>query len=144
MMNSDSMAKSNDRGTYMDSLIKLCEEFVTAYPADSMADFVMLQTANFQITQQRYRLALLQIGKLEKIYPNSKYLPAALYLKGDIYNSFLNNTDEAIKTWDNLIQRFPGDTWTEQARQMKALAGMTPEEMLKAIMSKKDTTEKIK
>lgn len=142
MMNSDSMAKSNDRGAYMDSLIKLCEEFVSAYPSDSSADFVLLQTANYQITQQRYRLALLQIGKLEKIYPKSKYLPAALYLKGDIYNSFLNNTAEALKIWDDLIQRYPGDSWADQAKQMKDLAGMTPEEMLKTIMSKKDSSEK--
>lgn len=142
MMHSDSMAVSNDRGAYMDSLITLCEAFVKSYPNDTAADFILLQTTNFQITQQRYRLALLQIDKLEKIYPNSKYLPAAGYLKGDIYNTFLNNPSEAIKIWDEVIRKFPGDLWANQAKQMKDLAGMSPEDMLKSIMQKRDSSEK--
>lgn len=115
MIKNDSMLQSSKRGLYMDSLINECESFIAMYPKDSMVDFLLLQTANYQVTQQRYRLSLVQLDKLIRVHSTSKFIPYAMFLKGEILNTNLKDKEKAKTVWTELIKKFPKDTWSEQA-----------------------------
>lgn len=112
---SDSMSLSENRGLYMDSLIRACEKFIVNYPKDSMADDLLFSTSTYQATQQRFRLALVQIDKLLNNYPQSKHIAAAMFIKGEILSSNLGEKVEAKRIWEDLIAKYPKDVWAEQA-----------------------------
>jgi outer membrane protein assembly factor BamD (BamD/ComL family) len=138
MIKNDSMLQSNSRGLYMDSVIRECEAFIGKYPKDSMVEFLLLQTSNYQVTQQRYRLSLVQLDKLIRVYPSSKYIPTALFLKGEILNANLKDKEKAKQVWAELINRFPKNVWSEQASiLLQNIDVESDEELFKRIVKDK-------
>jgi TolA-binding protein len=119
-------------------VIRECEAFIGKYPKDSMVEFLLLQTSNYQVTQQRYRLSLVQLDKLIRVYPSSKYIPTALFLKGEILNANLKDKEKAKQVWAELINRFPKNVWSEQASiLLQNIDVESDEELFKRIVKDK-------
>lgn len=92
-------------------------------PASSKADPSVVATAELMVEMGRrfednkiLRDAIEQYHFLRKEYPGSKYRFDALFTIGEIYKDDLNDLDEARKTFQDFLQRYPRNRLADDAR----------------------------
>lgn len=109
--------------------------------SNSSGDYSLLQTAMIQGIQKEYFKKISTINTLISKYPQSAYIPNAIYEKGRAY-VLTNNNAEAIKAFSQLKQMFPE---TELARKSATEIGLIyfrNEQYDKAINAYKEVVDK--
>ena len=87
--------------------------------------------------KRRFNDALFYYDKIIKYYPNGKDDYKALFMKGFIYSEDLKNKDEALKIFQDFLDKFPKGELTDSAEfMMKELKGES--NVLKKIEEKKE------
>jgi len=82
--------------------------------------------------------ALVLYDRLLQNYPNSAYVPEALFKTGFIYHNTLNDLVKAKETFEAFIQRFPDHELSVPAQSEVENLGLSPDSILRKIM-KQDT-----
>jgi len=92
-------------------------------PASSKADPSVVATAELMVEMGRrfednkiLRGAIEQYHFLRKEYPGSKYRFDALFTIGEIYKDDLNDPEQARKTFEDFLQRYPRNRLADDAR----------------------------
>ena len=92
-------------------------------PASSKADPSVVATAELLVEMGRrfddnkiLRSAVEEYRFLRKEYPGSKYRFDALFTIGEIYKDDLNDSDEARKTFEDFLHRYPRNRLADDAR----------------------------
>jgi N-acetylmuramoyl-L-alanine amidase len=92
-------------------------------PTSSKADPSVVATAELMVEMGRrfnddkvLRGAVEEYRFLRKEYPGSKYRFDALFTVGEIYKDDLNDTDEARKTFQDFLHRYPRNRLASDAR----------------------------
>jgi N-acetylmuramoyl-L-alanine amidase len=92
-------------------------------PASSKADPSVVATAELLVEMGRrfddnkiLRSAVEEYRFLRKEYPGSKYRFDALFTVGEIYKDDLNDPDEAQKTFEDFLHRYPRNRLADDAR----------------------------
>jgi TolA-binding protein len=80
----------------------------------SVADYAVFQSGFVLGLQKDYKGKIIQMDKLISRYPNSRYLPDALYEKGHAY-VMLDNAGEAIATYQELQSKYPQSSYAGKA-----------------------------
>ncbi len=80
----------------------------------SMADYAMFQSGFVLGLQKNYQGKVEQMNKLIKSYPDSRYIPEALYEKGRAY-VMLDNSKAAIETYNTLWENYPDSRFARKA-----------------------------
>ncbi len=80
----------------------------------SQGDYSVFQSGFVLGLQKDYKGKIIQMDKLISKYPDSRYLPDALYEKGRAY-VLLNNSVEAIATYKELINSYPQSSYARKA-----------------------------
>ena len=94
---------------YFERLLKLA-------PQSSYADNANYLYAIGLWKQKKYRAALASFNRLVSRYPESVFVPEALYHIG-LCHEALGRLEEAELVWKQVEQRFPGEKWGDFAKE---------------------------
>lgn len=103
----------------------------------SRADYALFQEGYVLGLQKDYQGKINKIEKLEKDFPNSSYIPDAIYEKGRSY-VLLNKNHQAIESYKNLIARFPNNNLARKAALQIGLLYYNDDNSQEAIKAYKD------
>jgi tetratricopeptide (TPR) repeat protein len=70
-------------------------------------------------------------------YRNFERNPEVAFLVAFTYDSDMNNPELARESYEEVIKRYPDDSWAIQARQRLETVDMTDEELIEFLMEKK-------
>jgi Uncharacterized protein conserved in bacteria len=79
-----------------------------------MSDYTIYQQGFVMGLQKDYRGKIAQMDRLIKLFPDSRYVPDALYEKGRSY-VMMDNSAEAIKTYEGLLTKYPENAYARKA-----------------------------
>ena len=121
---------------YLDSLNLLYENFVVAYPKDSLAVKYLLSSAKSTYSRgtQEPKYIDIAIPKFARIisnYPESKEVETATYLLGNIYENNINDTNAARTYYNLYLSSYPNGEYAPSIKMiLDGNLGKTPEEWL--------------
>jgi len=123
-------------------LAELYNNFISEFPKDSV---VPEMTIKLSILQASYlgetQLAVQNLESLVDKFPDSEQAPQALFLAGDYYQYKLKEFDKARNCYEKMVEKYPKDPLTAQARILLQNLGKSPEELLDIILDKKAEEE---
>jgi tetratricopeptide (TPR) repeat protein len=105
-------------------------EFVEKYPQDSMAPEYLFRAARMAKPLHKSPEAIGLCDRIIKEYPQWKVLPAIWMMKGITFQDELQNKDSARKAYEQLIARYPGTRYAEDAKAMIDNLQYTDEELI--------------
>lgn len=100
------------------AMVKLYEEYAEKYPGDEVSAVYLYKAADVSAQTQNTRHAIDLYARINEKYPNHKYAPQALFLKGFLYENQLKNIDQARNAYTKLLTEYPR---FEQAQTVKWL-----------------------
>jgi outer membrane protein assembly factor BamD (BamD/ComL family) len=127
-----------------DSLLKMYDDFVTRFPADSLSPVYLFKAINLTITEGDGNKALSLLDKFMKKYPDHPKVPVCAFFKGYVYENILKNMDLAKENYLIYIEKYPDDVFVKDARMAIKNLGKTPDQMIKEFeaMQKLDSVRK--
>jgi len=103
----------------------------------SRADYVIFQEGYVAGLQKNYQGKIDKMNRLIRDFPNSSYVPDAMYEKGRSYVLMNKNTD-AIDAYKTLIRQFPNNALARKAGLQVGLLYYNTDKPLDAITAYKD------
>ncbi len=97
------------------NFLKEARSFLNLYPFSSQASKVCLWIAENYAQSQRSQSAFVTYKRLMIFYPNSVEMPLSLYKTARIQEKDFDEYQNAIDTYQQFIEQFPGDTLTAYA-----------------------------
>lgn len=95
------------------------EEFVVNYPDHKLAGNAQYWIGECYYSQKKFREAAEEFAKVEKLYPNSPKVPAALLKKGlSLWE--LKKTQEAQATLEKIVSKYPQSEEAAKAKDKLA------------------------
>jgi outer membrane protein assembly factor BamD (BamD/ComL family) len=127
-----------------DSLLKMYDDFITRFPADSLSPVFLFKAANLAITEGDGNKALSLLDQFIRKYPDHPKVPVCSFFKGYVYENILKNLDLAKENYLLYIEKYPNDDFVKDARIAIKNLGKTPEQMIKEFeaMQKLDSVRK--
>jgi len=118
-------------------LVELYSNFVEEYPKDSVAPEMMIKQAILQASYLgETKLAVSLLESISEKYPKSVQAVQSLFLAGDYYQYKIKDLTAARKCYQKMIDKYPKDPLTSQARILMQNLGKSPEELLDMILDK--------
>lgn len=96
-------------------LHKLYIEYANKYNEDTLSPHFIYKAAEAAVNIQEYDKAIDDLDLLINQYPQHKLVPYAIFFKGFIYETFLNNKEEAEKHYKTIIAKYKEHPLTKQA-----------------------------
>jgi outer membrane protein assembly factor BamD (BamD/ComL family) len=127
-----------------DSLLKMYDDFITRFPADSLSPKFLFKAANLAITEGDGNKALSLLDRFIQKYPDHPKVPVCAFFKGYVYENILKNMDLAKENYLLYIEKYPEDAFVKDAHMAIKNLGKTPEQMVKEFeaMQKLDSVRK--
>lgn len=127
-----------------DSLLKMYDDFVTRFPADSLSPVYLFKAVNLTITEGDGNKALSLLDEFMKKYPDHPKVPVCAFFKGYVYENILKNMDLAKENYLIYIEKYPDDVFVKDARMAIKNLGKTTDQMIKEFeaMQKLDSVRK--
>lgn len=134
----DSAEKSTKGKSYQDA-IKSYESLISEYPDSKLAPDALVKLATLyqnradsSLTfEQSFTKAASLFREVYDKYPNSDKAPTALFMSGFVLANNLNRFDEATKTYQLFLEKYPNNQLAKSAKEELNNMGMAPEEILK-------------
>lgn len=104
----------------LQSAIEEYQEYLRFYGSADLAAGVQFRIAFIHFAQGKYKIALDEIENTSEKYPDSTWIPIALYYKG-LSLTKLNLQSAATDAFNTLIQHFPNHSISREARAQIAL-----------------------
>jgi tetratricopeptide (TPR) repeat protein len=102
----------------LDSLCLLTlDSLVKAYPEHSLQDEVLYKKATLASRRGRYQEAVTLLTQLTERFSDDVLGDNATFLLGDVYETRLNDTEKAKAAYETLLLKYPGSTFTVEARK---------------------------
>ncbi len=108
--------KSIKKEDYNKIYISEMNRFVGLYPNGDHTSEVVLWLAKAAYKQEKYHTSYLEYEKILTFYPQSEYLPIALYKRGRIQSKHFEEYANAIATFREFLLRFSSDSLAESAQ----------------------------
>jgi len=109
-------------GFYSDA-VQQFDEVERQHPYSMWATKAQLMSAYSYYLQNRYDEAVLALDRFVRLHPTSKDVPYAFYLKGLSYYEQISDverdqemTQQALKTLNELVKRFPNSKYARDAK----------------------------
>lgn len=94
------------------------------YPKHPLQDNILMERAKIAYKKQDYSEAALQLQKITTQYADDVLADDALYNLAYINENFFSNKEEAKRLYEQLILKYPGSTFINEARKkFRALRG---------------------
>jgi TolA-binding protein len=102
----------------LDSLCLLTlDSIAKAYPEHSLQDEVLYKKATLASRRGRYQEAVSLLTQIVDRYPDDVLGDNATFLLGEVYETRLNDTEKAKAAYESLMLKYPGSTFTVEARK---------------------------
>ncbi|MEM8896529.1 MAG: tetratricopeptide repeat protein, partial [Bacteroidota bacterium] len=101
---------------YQESL-ELLDSLAFEYPNHSLSDEIMWEKVNIFLKQNNIELALQFIDRILESFIYDIYGDDALYTKARIHDYTLNDPENAMKYYLELLTTFPGSLFSVEARK---------------------------
>lgn len=132
------LADVNMKNQKIEEAVKTLEQLVTEFPESNYAPQAAYDLANIYKNgalpklpkDQSLKKALEYFSLVAEKYPDFKEAPIALFMKGFIENNDFRKFDEAKKTYNLFISKYPNHQLAEAAKNELSTIGLTPEQIL--------------
>jgi len=132
-------AENDVKGNNISKAIESYQTLVNEYPDSKLAPEALYEMAalyqNNMIKNLNKKESLQKSVEIYRSvydkYPKSKKAPMALFMSGFILANELNNYDEASKTYNLFLKKFPNHELSTSAKEELKHLGLSPEEILK-------------
>ncbi len=119
--------------------VKSYESLINEYPDSKLAPDALVKLAalyqnraDSSLTdEQSFTKAADLFREVYDKYPNSEKAPTALFMAGFVLANNLNKFDEAKKTYQLFLEKYPDNQLAKSAKEELNNMGLTPEEILK-------------
>lgn len=122
------------------------ENLLKEFPDSKLAPQVLMKLA--AIYQSKRVTSLSELESLKKAneyymmvfekYPDDAEAPTALFMAGFIQANELNDYDQATKTYNTFLQKYPDNDLAASAKQELENMGLSPEEILRKNLAKQE------
>ncbi len=134
----DSAEKSMS-ANHVQEAIKSFQTLLSEYPDSKLAPDVMVRLAGIYqnrsdtayTPKESYEKAAELYMEVFKKYPDSDKAPTSLFMSGFIEANNLYNYDQATKTYQLFLEKYPEHQLAKSAREELNTMGMAPDEILK-------------
>ena len=97
--------------------LKKLDSIDVAYPKNSLADDILMAKAKIFIKNNDFTNAETNLKQLISLHFTSIWIDDAIFTLAELYETKLNNTEEAKKLYQQLITDFPGSMLNTEARK---------------------------
>lgn len=111
-------------------------------PTDTLSAAFLFNAGGLASSTQQYPRAISIYKSVTDRFPQSRLVPECLLVEGFIFDNDLHDTANSRKKYSELIQKYPNDSLSVQARQAIKYLGKTPDELGK--MFEEQNKEKTK
>ena len=116
-----------------DRTVAMYRQFVADYPDDSLAPIYMMRAADVLTNVERPAEAVQLLDSILSLYPGFEDLGGCLFLKGYAYEQ-MEAFDSARAAYTQFVDQYPDHYLAPDTRSMLPYLGVSPEQMLAAIM----------
>lgn len=95
--------------------LSLSEAYALAYPAENRTKGILMTAAQTAQTAKQGARAIEFFDWVYRYYPNSEEAPLALFLKGFLYETELNNKEYAMDAYKLFIKKYPNHSRKKEA-----------------------------
>jgi tetratricopeptide (TPR) repeat protein len=96
---------------------KIYEEILSNRQSFILQPFCLIKIAEMEVALNQYQLALLKLDEIYNQKEKNIFSDKALFLKGKIYEYELNDYEQAISSYKNLLLEFPKSIYSDEARE---------------------------
>jgi tetratricopeptide (TPR) repeat protein len=108
----------------LDQSLEILDSISLVYPEHELTDDIVFKRAEIAMKQKNYTLAVQLFGQLVKEHGSGILGDNALFMLADIYESKLNDKEQAKKYYEEFIDKYPGSFFlTEVRKRYRALRG---------------------
>ncbi|MCK5857101.1 MAG: tetratricopeptide repeat protein [Bacteroidales bacterium] len=118
-----------------DSVVALYKMYAEEYPDDSISVEYLYRAAGVEMGMDKNENCLQTLALIEQRYPNSDLIPSLLQLKAFIYDTKFQDYDKARAAINELVEKYPNDKLTPNAKAYRDMIGKDPEELFRRIDS---------
>lgn len=120
------------------NLVLAYDKYATENPDDAQSPEMLLKAADIQNSDylRWYDKAAETYKRIYETYPNHEKKTFAMFMYAMVNDFSLENKEEAKRAYNELIELFPDDEWSEQARQRLPTVDMTDEEFIEMAKEK--------
>ncbi len=126
-----------------EKLIQLYADFVQEYPKDTLSPHYLFRSADLYVALNRGNMAINQLDKIIKGYPNFKKTPDCYFLKAFIAENTLHHLSLADKYYKEFLKEFPTHPLAKDAEISQQNLGKTPEQLIAEFEAKQDSISKL-
>lgn len=120
-------------------LIHQVEEFVKAYPQDSIVPELLLKAGEIARGLGKYDQATELLQAVWTKHQNHRLAPPALLLQAFTYDNDLQDSTLAIRYYQEFMKRYPNHEMATQVQQLIQLVGKKPEELIRTIQKQQES-----
>jgi TolA-binding protein len=121
-----------------DRLLKRYRDYIGANPRDSITAEYLFKAADLSVGVGRYEGAINHLNRLNTDFPTFRKNVEMWLFKGFIYETYLNDHANAVKTYEAILERFPNHRLAADARASIENLSMSEEEMLEMFRKKNE------
>ena len=118
-----------------DSVVALSKMYAEEYRDDSISVEYLYRAAGVEMGMDKNENCLQTLALIEQRYPNSDLIPSLLQLKAFIYDTKFQDYDKARAAINELVEKYPNDKLTPNAKAYRDMIGKDPEELFRRIDS---------
>lgn len=118
----------------IDALLALYRTFAADFPDDSLAPVYLQRAADMSISIGRQDQAVGLLDSVINLYPGFEDIGGCWFLKGYAYET-AGQYDQAREAYSHFVENYPEHDLANDTRKTLPYLGMSPEEMLEAILS---------
>ncbi len=124
----------NTQDEELTTLMNLYTQFANHFPTDSLAPVYLLRAADLSISLSMADRAVCILDTIISQYPGFEDIGGCYFLKGYAFET-AEQFDSARTAYTYFVENYPDHPLAADTRRSLDYLGMTPEEMLEAILA---------
>jgi hypothetical protein len=104
-------------------------DYAKHFPDDTLSAAFLFNAGGLASSTSQYPRAVTLYQNVTSKFPQSRLVPECLLVEGFIFDNDIHDTANARKKYNELIQKFPNDSLSIQAKQAIKFLGKTPDEI---------------
>ena len=120
--------------SYLDDMLDLYRTFANDFPDDSLAPVFLQRAADLSISTGQQEQAVALLDSIINLYPGFEDLGGCWFLKGYAYET-AGQYGPAREAYTHFVENYPDHDLANDTRKTLPYLGMSPEEMLEAILA---------
>ncbi len=119
-----------------DTLLNMYDRFAKDYPSDSLVPHFMFKAGDLAMNMNEPQRAISYFDIICNSYKNFNRMPDCIFLKGFIYENYLDDLEKAKSHYQEFIQKYPNHELTSSAQGALDNLGLSPDDIVKKFQEK--------